>query len=53
MPRVFEILGVADRDWGVRLMNTFVHRVQLRLLLLGLLAGRAPKVRRLRLVLKI
>jgi hypothetical protein len=34
-------------------MNTFVHRAQLRLLLLGLLAGRAPKVRRLRLVLKI
>lgn len=53
MPRVFEILGVADRDRRVRLMNTFVHRVRLRLLLLGLLAGRAPKVRRLRLVLKI
>jgi hypothetical protein len=34
-------------------MNMFVHRVQLRLLLLGMLAGRAPKVRRLRLVLKI
>ena len=35
------------------MMNTFVHRMQLRLLLVGLLAGRAPKVRRLRLVLKI
>ena len=53
MPRVIEILGAADRDRGWRLMNTFVHRVRLRLLLVGLLAGRAPKVRRLRLVLKI
>ena len=35
------------------MMNPIVHRMQLRLLLVGLLAGRAPKVRRLRLVLKI
>jgi hypothetical protein len=34
-------------------MNTFVHRAQLRLLLIGILAGRAPGVRRLRTVLKI
>jgi hypothetical protein len=34
-------------------MNTFLHRMQLRLLLFSLLAGRAPKVRRLRRVLKI
>ena len=51
---------MCSRSWarrigteGWRLMNTFVHRVQLRLLLVGLLAGRAPNVRRLRLVLKI
>jgi hypothetical protein len=31
----------------------FVHRTQLRVLLLGLLIGRAPTVRRLRSVLKI
>jgi len=34
-------------------MNTFLHRLQLRLLLLSLLTGRAPKVPRLRRVLKI
>jgi hypothetical protein len=34
-------------------MNTFMHRTQLRLLLMGMLVGRAPKVRRLRQVLKI
>jgi hypothetical protein len=34
-------------------MNTFVHRVQLRWLVFEMLTGRAPKVRRLRSVLKI
>jgi hypothetical protein len=34
-------------------MNTFVHRMQLRVLLFQLLTGRAPTVRRLRSVLKI
>jgi hypothetical protein len=29
-------------------MNAFLRRAQLRLLLVGLLAGRAPTVRRLR-----
>jgi hypothetical protein len=52
MSRAVETMRAADRDGG-RLMNTFVHRTQLRLLLLGFLVGRAPRVRRLRLVLKI
>jgi hypothetical protein len=34
-------------------MNTLVQRMQLRLLLMSLLLGRAPTARRLRLVLKI
>jgi len=34
-------------------MNTVVHRTQLRLLLVTILLGRAPRVQRLRQVLKI
>jgi hypothetical protein len=34
-------------------MNTFVHRTQLRWLVLAMMTGRAPTVRRLRSVLKI
>jgi hypothetical protein len=33
------------------IMEMFLHRARLRVLLLGMMAGRAPKVRRLRLVL--
>lgn len=33
-------------------MNKLVYRTQLRLLLIGLVLGRAPKLRRLRRVLK-
>jgi hypothetical protein len=32
-------------------MAIFIHRTRLRILLLGIMAGRAPKVRRLRRVL--
>ena len=34
-------------------MTAFVQRTRLRLLLLRMLMGRAPEVRRLRLVLKV
>ena len=42
-----------SRGRGERPMNTVVHRTQLRLLLVSVLLGRAPTVRRLRQVLKI
>lgn len=38
-------------DGGRTIMNLFFHRTRLRVVLLGMMAGRAPKVRRLRLVL--